>query len=96
MAHAFPFMAQRILGPEASADAESSPQLCLPGCTCHRKLHSQSSDETTMAREFSNIPSLESRSSQAGSTRSTVPIRIPTSMERRQTIAVTLRRSSQP
>jgi hypothetical protein len=91
--YALPFAARFFSCPsptlQTSAPTTTAPHAyCLPGCTCTCKLLPPPSHPHT-----STTPPLESRTSSAGSTsggstRSIVPVRLPTEMERRRSIIV--------
>lgn len=89
--YALPFTARFFLCPSpmlqmtTTTTAATAHAYCLPGCTCTRKLHSPPSPP-----QLSTAPLLSSRtgSTSGGSTRSIVPVRLPTEMERRRSILV--------
>ncbi|KIJ70098.1 hypothetical protein HYDPIDRAFT_35532 [Hydnomerulius pinastri MD-312] len=70
--------------------AALSGEYCLPGCPCHTKLPDGADVEMSNGLSSVTLPRTESYTSYTGSTRSTVPIRVPTAMERRNPIPVTL------
>jgi hypothetical protein len=92
--YAFPFTARffscssQTLQTTTTTTPETGHAYCLPGCTCTRKLLPPPSPP-----HIPIAPQLASRTSFAGSTlggstRSLVPIRLPTEMERRHSILV--------
>lgn len=94
MPYAFPFTARFFSCPSQTLQTTTTPTsetgqaYCLQGCTCTRKLLPPPSPP-----HIPIAPRLASRTSFAGSilggsTRSLVPIRLPTEMERRHSILV--------
>lgn len=84
LVYAFPFAAKYFRGtafePRGGAPATAT-DYCLPGCSCH----------TTKPTE---VPGLGAESNNMEGTRPSIPIRIPTAMERRNAIRVALGQGS--
>ncbi|KAF9226603.1 hypothetical protein BS17DRAFT_493238 [Gyrodon lividus] len=92
MVYALPFTAKHFhmtsLQSQDPQHAPSTGEYCLPGCYCYTK-PAEPSDMQTPSCSFDG-PRIQSYTNYVGSTRSIVPIRVPTAMEMRNATHITL------
>ena len=78
LVYAFPFTAKYVRGTAREGAPPPATDYCLPGCSCH----------TTKPTDVPAVGA-ESANDMEG-TQSSIPIRVPTTMERQKAIRVTL------